>query len=295
MQTKVTYPTPEHERAAEAITSHFAARADIEAVLLAGSTARGKASRDSCLDITVLVRPDILATHRDDIERQWTAFYESDDVFRAMRSVGKYTHVDLDVINGCFVPGYHGWTSGPDEFELEIGNALVYSVPLWQRGTYLAELEAHWLPYYGEDLRRERLARVRYFCLNNLDHIPLFVERGLYFQSFNRLYDAYREFLQALFITRRVYPIAYDKWIREQIEEILGLPELYQQLPRLFEIEHFESKEIARKAEQLHRLVEQYVECAGHEDMVVSPHLAHPEQTKDFCMDILEEPANTNP
>jgi len=82
------------------------------------------------------------------------------------------------------------------------------------------------------------------------------VARGLYFQSFNRLYDAFREFLQALFISCRTYPIAYDKWIREQVEEILGLPDLYQRLPRLLEISHFESDEIAQKAEELRGLLE---------------------------------------
>ena len=252
------YPTPQHQRAAQAVVAHFAARSDIEAVLLVGSTARGRASASSCLDFTVLVRPEILAARREQIEQHWTAHYDAAPAFQALRSMGAFTHVDLDIINGCFTPGYHGWTSGPDEFELEIGNALVYSSPLLQRGTYLAELKAHWLPYYDEGLRIERLATVRRYCLNNLDHISLFVERGLYFQSFNRLYDAYREFLQALFIARRAYPIAYDKWIREQIEDILGLPELYPRLVSLFEIEHFESTELAEKAEEVRRLLQQY-------------------------------------
>jgi hypothetical protein len=209
------------------------------------------------------VRPEILATRHQQIEREWTAHYEAEPVFQDLRRLGLFTHVDLDIIGGCFTPGYHGWTSGPDEFELEIGNALVYSSPLLQRGTYLDELKAHWLPYYDETLRRERLAMVRRYCLNNLDHIPLFVERGLYFQSFNRLYNAYREFLQALFIARRVYPIAYDKWIREQIEDILGLPELYPRLTRLFEIERFESNELASKAEDVRRLLQQYTSDGG--------------------------------
>lgn len=59
-------------------------------------------------------------------------------------------------------------------------------------------------------------------------------------------------------IARRAYPIAYDKWVREQVEEILGLPELYQQLPKLFEIQRFESQEIADKAEDLVGLFEKY-------------------------------------
>ena len=49
-----------------------------------------------------------------------------------LRRVGRYSHVDLDFVDGCFVPKTRGWTSGPDEFELEIGNTLVYSVLLWE-------------------------------------------------------------------------------------------------------------------------------------------------------------------
>ena len=99
---------------------------------------------------------------------------------------------------------------------------------------------------------------VRWYCLNNLHHIPLYVERGLYFQSFDRLYNAYREFLQALFIARRTYPIAYNKWIREEVEEILGLPELYAELSHLFEIKKFESSELMEKGQQVECLLEEY-------------------------------------
>jgi len=85
-----------------------------------------------------------------------------------------------------------------------IGNLLTYSVPLWQGSDYFTRLKQRWLPYYDDGLRQQRLAMVRHYCLNNLHHIPLYIERGLYFQSFDRLYNAYREFLQALFIARRV-------------------------------------------------------------------------------------------
>jgi len=61
-----------------------------------------------------------------------------------------------------------------------------------------------------------------------------------------------------LFTARRTYPIAYNKWIREQVEEVLGLPELYAQLPHLFEIQHFESTEIADKAVDVERLLNEY-------------------------------------
>jgi len=252
------YPTVEHERAAEVIVDAFSQHTDAEAVILFGSCARGKARWDSCLDIMILVLPEVLAAKRGDLELWWNDLYQAEPAFQALRRLARFSHVDLEFIDGRFAPGPHGWTGGPDEFELEIGNTLVYSAPLWERGNYMQRLKAQWLPYYDEKMRQERLAMVRRFCFNNLEHIPPFVERGLCFQAFNRLYDAFREFLQALFIARRTYPIAYDKWIREQIEEVLGLPELYRQLPRLLEIQHFESQEIADRASDLWHLVEEY-------------------------------------
>jgi hypothetical protein len=61
-----------------------------------------------------------------------------------------------------------------------------------------------------------------------------------------------------LFISRRVYPIAYDKWIREQVAEILALPDVYRQLVQLFEIHCLESREMVDKAENLRGLFQQY-------------------------------------
>ena len=60
-------------------------------------------------------------------------------------------------------------------------------------------------------------------------------------------------------MSRRTYPIAYNKWIREQVAEVLELPELYEQLPPLFELDRFESRALERKAQQLQALVEEYV------------------------------------
>ncbi len=53
--------------------------------------------------------------------------------------------------------------------------------------------------------------------------------------------------------------LAYDKWIHEQIVEILKLPELYESLARLFEIRHFESQEIAEKGKALKKLIAEYI------------------------------------
>ncbi len=259
MQAGAYYPTTEHARAADAIVAFLSHESEIAAIMLTGSCARGKATPDSCLDLAVLVQPEVLSTQRPALQRRWEDVAGASTEIAALLNVGAYSHVDLDFFDGCFVPRPRGWTSGPDAFELEIGNTLVYTTPLWERSGDVTGLRERWLPYYDERLRRRRLEEVRRYCLNNLDHIPLYVDRGLYFQAFHRLYDAFREFLQALFIARRIYLIAYDKWVREQIEEILGLPELYQRLARVFEIDHFKGPVIAAKARELRLLVEQYV------------------------------------
>jgi predicted nucleotidyltransferase len=258
MKLQAAYPTNEHRTAAETITAFFAANYSIDAVLLVNSCARGKATRDSCLDIIVLANPASLQPQLSQLEADWAKFEESNAAIRALKNVGKYSEVHLDFIDGVFAPPERDEAAGPDDFELWMGNYLAYSYPLWQGSDYWTRLKAQWLPYYDEALRRQRLNMVRHYCLKNLHHIPLYVERGLYFQSLDRLYNGYREFLQALFIARRTYPIAYNKWIREQVEEILGLPALYSQLTHLFEIRRFESKEIADKAEEVEALLEEF-------------------------------------
>lgn len=247
MQTTAHYPSPQHARAADAILSRYTSDPDIESVLLTNSCARGKASVDSCLDIAILLRPEVLSVRREQLEREWEDAYKSEEVYDALRRVGRFSVVHLDFVDGCFVPAPVDQDHGPDWFEVEIGNLLRYAVPLDERGDYLHELKTHWLPYYDEVLRQERLEGVRRSCLHHLDHIPLYVDRALYFQSFYRLQVSFERFLEALFISRRTYPIAYNKWIREQVEEILGLPDLYRQLPRLFEIANFESQKLSEK------------------------------------------------
>ena len=258
MQIKPVYPTPEHRRAAEAITDYFVSNYRIDAVLLVNSCARGRATRDSCLDIVTLARPGAGKSSFEELEAGWNTFEKSSQAVKDLYGAGKYSVVHPDFINGIFTPGEQDESAGPDDFELQVGNFLAYSVPLWQGSDYYDQLRGQWLPYYAEDLCRRRLERVRWFCLNNLHHIPPYIERKLYFQAFDRLYNAYQEFLQALFIARRTYPIAYNKWIHEQIVEILGLPELYEQLTHLFEIRNFESTEIADKALQMEKLLDHY-------------------------------------
>ena len=260
MELDTAYPTTEHSNAADEIVDFFRAREGVEAVLLVNSCARGKASRDSCLDIAVLLDPDVFNDSGAALETKWQEHLRSASVFQRLKSVGRYSVVHLYFTGGEFVPGEREEFGEPDQFEIEVGNCLVYSVPLWNRSRHFAELQERWLPYYDDSLRQRRLSIARWHCLNDLDHIPLFIDRGLYFQAFGRLQFAFKSFLQGLFIAHRKYPIAYDKWIKEQVVEVLKLPELYGSLPTLFELDHFESREMSLKALDLKRLVGEYLE-----------------------------------
>jgi hypothetical protein len=256
--TALQFPTDAHRNAAQECALFFAGFKETDAVLLTCSCARGKAVRDSCVDIAILHHPDANPGLLQEMHTLWNHEYAANDVYAQLKSVGKYTMIDLDFIDGNLNEGTHQWTSGPDPFELEIGNYLVYSRPLYTSSIYFNELRLRWLPYYNDEMRRRRLSMIKVFCINNLHHIPSYVERKLYFQSFNRLYHAMGEFLQALFIKNRIYPVAYDKWIHEQLTEILHYPELYSELVKLMEYRQFESNEHVAKAERLEWLLLHY-------------------------------------
>ncbi len=127
-----------------------------------------------------------------------------------------------------------------------------------EKGDYCRRLKAQWLPYYGEELRRERLAMVRRYCLNNL-HTSRCTSRAAFISGLRSAYHAFGEFLQALFLARRVYPICYSKWIRSRLRISWSCRQLYRKLPRLFEIERFESGAIAEKGAGIEELLNEYV------------------------------------
>ena len=219
------YPTAAHEAAARYVVEQLKDDTTIKAILLTCSCARGKALPESCLDIALLVDPmprDKIKTLGKELEIK----FSHEGAIKVLESMGKWCGLHLSVFDGNFKPGYHGWESGPDDFELEIGNYLAHSVPLLEKDGSFNELKDNWLPYYDEDLRQTRLSEKIKFFTNNLDHVPDLARRGLFFAGFNRLYNAHKEFLQALFITRKTYPISYVKWVEDQITGILALPEL---------------------------------------------------------------------
>ncbi len=254
MSTKPEFPTSIHRRAAEAIVD-FSMGLPVEAVLLVNSCARGTATPESDLDIALLIDPELTARQRQLLDHAWCQQYENDSVFRELERLSRFARVHLDLFDGRWVAEPWDDGGGPDAFEIEIGNQVAYAVPLWERSSAFADLRTRWLPYYKESLREERLRMVSDACRLNIARVHFAVTRGLNFYGFDRLYHAFQEFLQALFIAHRVYPIAYNKWIREQVEGWLGLVALYHELPPVLALGQLRREELIDQAEHLSRLL----------------------------------------
>jgi hypothetical protein len=197
------------------------------------------------------------------MEASWKAWYASRSVFRDLERLSRFSRIHLDLFDGVFQAETWDDGGGPDSFEIEIGNRVGHGVALWERSTVFTDLRARWLPYYDDQLRRQRLAMVRSSCRLNLERVNAAVARELWFHAFDRLYHAFQEFLQALFIARRVYPIAYTKWVREQVVGWLGLDDLYARLPAILEVSQIESDELGDRAGELLELLEVWTRPNG--------------------------------
>ena len=258
-------PSPSFESsnragAASTATEFFSEAEVVDGVLLIGSWARGRAGPTSDLDLALLVGPETDEAERHDLIAAWERSEPRRRIARELGPIVRYSDIDISVIDGEFAPQPRGWTSGPDDFELQLGNYVAHSVPLFERGDRYHALRDRWLPFYDDELRRSRLESVRIFCLNNLDHIGWSLERDDCFHAFHRLYHAYQEFLQALFITRRTYPISYDKWVADQLDEFPGLPDLAAELARIVGVTELDGAALLTSTTELRDLVEEHLE-----------------------------------
>jgi hypothetical protein len=161
----------------------------------------------------------------------------------------------LDIVDGNYTPIKIENGEPIDFFEVEIGNQICYSVPMGTAGDYFQILQSKWLPFYSDELQKERLKASIRACEYDLFHIPFFVKRELYFQAFDILCKAFQEFLRTIFIANKIYPIAYNKWIKEQVVKWLNRPDLYRKLSPILSVTNIESNEINDKAMLLHNLL----------------------------------------
>jgi hypothetical protein len=252
---KPGFPTTLHENAAALVRDYFLAIPGVDTVLVVNSCARGQAVPESDLDFAVLVKPGINPAEMRSIEDAWQIYSETQPAITQYRQSNQFAHLHLDIIDGNYVPMDIKNGEPIDYFEIEIGNQICYSAPMGNTSSYFRTLQSKWLPYYNEALCQQRLQSVKDACNYDLDHIPFFIKRELYFQAFDILWKAFQEYLQALFIANKTYPIAYNKWIKEQVAKWLNKPGLYKKLAPVLSISNIESNEINDKVKDLRKLL----------------------------------------
>lgn len=255
MILKPSFPTRLHQDTAELVRDYFLAIPGVDTILVVNSCARGQAVPESDLDFAILIKPGVILTEKMNLESSWQSYLETQSTFLKYKESNQFANLHLDLIDGNYTPAAPEKGGPVDYFEIEIGNQVCYSAPLGEAGPYFKELQDKWLPYYNEELRLQRAIVSRSACEYDLDHIPFFVKRELYFQAFDILCKAFQEYLQTLFIANKTYPIAYNKWIKEQIVKWLKMPDLYPKLPSILSISNIESNEIIEKANMLRQLL----------------------------------------
>jgi predicted nucleotidyltransferase len=253
------FPTETHEKVAELFAGFCRNRRSVDTVLVVNSCARGRATPQSDLDMAVLVKAGTPVSETLEIETAWKRFAPRSALLDQFLAMGRFSRLHTDFFDGTFIPTIWDEGGGPDSFEIEIGNRIAHSAIMGKPGPYFEELRRKWLPYYSDELRIARISMVRQACAYHVDSIKFVHGRGLHFHAFDQLYKAYQELLQGVFISRQTYPVAYNKWISEQIVEWLELPDLYDELLKVLTIADLESDDILVKADLLLELLESWV------------------------------------
>ena len=254
------FPTALHEETASIIRDFFVSMPAVDSILVVNSCARGQATAESDLDFAILANPGSSQNEIMHLEASWQIFSQAEPRLVQFKKSNQFAAIHLDIIDGNYKSLDPENGEPIDNFEIEIGNQICYSAPLGNAGLYFQELQHKWLPYYNEDLRTARYKKVISTCHYDLDHIPTFISRGLHFQAFDILCKAFQKYLQALFIAHKTYPIAYNKWIREQVVNWLKQPILYSKLPPVLSVSNIESNQTNDKALLLRELLNNITE-----------------------------------
>ena len=245
--SRLAFPTEEHAAAASAAAAWAHRMAGVDTVLVVNSCARGVAVAASDLDMAVLFDHPV---DDDELDAEWRAYCRADPMLNAFWNRSAFSAIHLDFFDGTPPPFVWDEGGGPDDFEIAIGNWIAYAVPLGDTGAHFAKLRQQWLPYYDDDLRRARIVMIAEACRRDLEFIPFYVERDLTLQAFDRLYKAFREYLQLLFVVHRTYPLAYNKWLREQLGWI-GRADRTQALLELIGVDDLRGRAKTLEAELL--------------------------------------------
>jgi hypothetical protein len=129
---------------------------------------------------------------------------------------------------------------------------------LYERGPSYERLRRKYLPFYGQRLREARLRATAEEFRYKIWKAQWLARRDEFHAALDTLLEARRILLQHLFIKMRKYPIDYTKWIKEQCDQILGMPQLYRELRSTIEGVELTRNGILRKSIALRNISKKY-------------------------------------
>jgi len=247
------------------LVEYFREYPGVYAIVLTGSLARGKAVEGSCIDLFVFLHTKHLRLLGSTINSRIEAYSRLNG--QICYYEGKIeggiefgdVRVDVGFTDGCFkCADENSFDITRDDFETTVGNLLVYSIPLYQKGKRFQRLKQKYLPFYDDALREIRLKGTAEEFDYKIWKTKWLAERGEYFAALDALLEAQRIFLQHLFIKERKYPIDYVKWLREQCSQTLAMPKLYQELTQIVNKIELTRHAILKKSNLLEKLFMRY-------------------------------------
>jgi len=259
------FPHREYKTTLTRLVGYFSNYPSVYAIVLTGSLARGKAVEGSCIDLFVFLSKKHLRLLASTITSRIEAYARLGG--QICYYVGKVEggiefgdiRVDVGFTDGSFNRGHEdSFNITRDDFETTVGNLLVYSIPLYQKGEQFQKLKQEYLPFYDEARRKTRLKGTAEEFDYKIWKTRWLAEREEYFAALDTLLEAQRIFLQHLFIKVRKYPIDYVKWLHEQCSQILSMPQLYQELSQIINRIELTKNGIFEKSNLLERLFMRY-------------------------------------
>jgi hypothetical protein len=247
------------------LVEYFRNYPGVYAIVLIGSLAREKAVEGSCIDLFIFLDKGHLDSLASTMTSRTEAYsrmngrvcYHTSDIEGGIEFGN--IRVDLGFSEGDFKgESENSFDITRDEFETTVGNLLVYSIPLYQKGKKFQRLRQKYLPFYDDNLRSIRLKGTAEEFSYKIWKTRWLAERGEYFAALEALLESQRIFLQHLFIKERKYPIDYAKWLKDQCTEILGMPKLYPELTSIINGIELAKNCILEKSSMLEKLFGRY-------------------------------------
>jgi len=239
---ELAFPNQKYKLVLQRMGEYFKQYAGTNAIVLTGSLARGKAVGGSCIDLAVFLDRKAFASLDSTVDRRAKAYARLGGAicYHSGKIEGGVSfddiRVDLIYTDGRLDPQQEdSYDVTRDEFETTVGNLLVYSVPIYVKGKTYEQLKERYLPFYDEGMREVRLQATTAEFRYKTWKARWLAERGEHTAALYSLLEAQRIFMQHLFIKERKYPIDYVKWLGEQCEEILQMPDLYHELMSVLE------------------------------------------------------------